>query len=71
MPPMTRSRASQPGDEANDLMASYYAQRAGGLLGGRQPVSSPIQAEGVNVFIAGDDGSTPGFVQASTPRALT
>lgn len=132
MPPMTRSRASQPGDEANDLMAAYYAQRAGAglivsegtyisplgkgyawtpgihtpaqvagwrkvthavhaagghifaqlwhvgrlshtsLLGGRQPVSSsPIQAEGVNVFIASDDGSTPGFVQASAPRALT
>ncbi|MDD7911670.1 alkene reductase [Pseudovibrio exalbescens] len=28
MPPMTRSRASQPGDVANDLMAQYYAQRA-------------------------------------------
>ena len=132
MPPMTRSRASQPGDEANDLMAAYYAQRAGAglivsegtyiaplgkgyawtpgihtpaqvdgwrkvtgavhaaggrifaqlwhvgrlshtsLLGGQQPVSSsPIQAQGVNVFIAGEDGSTPGFVQASVPRALT
>jgi N-ethylmaleimide reductase len=132
MPPMTRSRASQPGDEANDLMAAYYAQRAGAalivsegtyisplgkgyawtpgihtpaqvagwhkvtdavhaagghifaqlwhvgrlshtsLLGDQQPVSSsPIQAAGVKVFIAGDDGSTPGFVQASAPRALT
>ncbi len=132
MPPMTRSRASQPGDEANELMAAYYAQRAsaglivsegtyiaplgkgyawtpgihtpaqvagwrkvtdavhtaGGrifaqlwhvgrlshtsLLGGQSPVSSsPIQADGVNVFIAGDDGSTPGFVQASAPRALS
>ncbi len=132
MPSMTRSRASQPGDEANDLMAAYYAQRAGAglivgegtyvaplgkgyawtpgihtpaqvagwrkvtdavhaaggrifaqlwhvgrlshtsLLGGQQPVSSsPIQAEGVKVFIAGEDGSTPGFVQASAPRALT
>ncbi|WP_439671723.1 2,4-dienoyl-CoA reductase or related NADH-dependent reductase, Old Yellow Enzyme (OYE) family [Cupriavidus necator] len=132
MPPMTRSRASQPGDEANELMAAYYAQRAGAglivsegtyiaplgkgyawtpgihtpaqvagwrkvtdavhsvgghifaqlwhvgrlshasLLGGQQPVSSsPIQAQGVNVFIAGEDGSTPGFVQASAPRALT
>ncbi|MBB3119024.1 alkene reductase [Pseudoduganella violacea] len=132
MPPMTRSRASQPGDEANELMAAYYAQRAsaglivsegtniaplgkgyawtpgvhtpaqvagwrkvtdavhaaGGrifaqlwhvgrlshtsLLGGQQPVSSsPLQAKGVNVFIAGDDGSTPGFVQASEPRALS
>lgn len=28
MPPMTRSRASQPGDTANALMAEYYAQRA-------------------------------------------
>jgi len=28
MPPMTRSRASQPNDVANDLMAKYYAQRA-------------------------------------------
>ncbi|MGU7774362.1 alkene reductase [Burkholderia sp. MR1-5-21] len=132
MPPMTRSRASRPGDEANELMAAYYAQRAGAglivsegtyvaplgkgyawtpgihtpaqvsgwrkvtdavhaaggrivaqlwhvgrlshtsLLGGEQPVSSsPIQAEGVKVFIAGEDGSTPGFVQASAPRALT
>ncbi|KVX95742.1 alkene reductase [Burkholderia ubonensis] len=132
MPPMTRSRASQPGDVANDLMAAYYAQRASAglivgegtyiaplgkgyawtpgihapehvagwrkvtdavhaadgrifaqlwhvgrlshtsLLGGRQPVSSsPLQATGVNVFIAGEDGSTPGFVQASEPRALT
>lgn len=28
MPPMTRSRASQPGDVPNALMAAYYAQRA-------------------------------------------
>ena len=28
MPPMTRSRASQPGDVPNALMAEYYAQRA-------------------------------------------
>lgn len=28
MPPMTRSRSTQPGDIANDLMAIYYAQRA-------------------------------------------
>lgn len=32
MPPMTRSRASQPGDVANDIMATYYAQRAGAGL---------------------------------------
>lgn len=131
MPPMTRSRASQPGDEANDLMAQYYAQRAdaglivsegtyiaplgkgyawtpgihtapqvegwrkvtdavharGGrifaqlwhvgrlshtsLLGGQQPVSSSaLQAQGVNVFIAGEHDGVPGFIQASEPRAL-
>ncbi|MGL5336703.1 MAG: alkene reductase, partial [Enterovibrio sp.] len=29
---MTRSRASQPGDVANDMMATYYAQRAGAGL---------------------------------------
>lgn len=28
MPPMTRSRATQPADAANSLMATYYAQRA-------------------------------------------
>ncbi|MBO2600225.1 MULTISPECIES: alkene reductase [Shewanella] len=32
MPPMTRSRASQPGDVANEMMATYYAQRAGAGL---------------------------------------
>ncbi|RAO75024.1 alkene reductase [Dyella jiangningensis] len=130
MPPMTRSRASQPGDVPNELMAAYYAQRAsaglivsegtwisplgkgyawtpgihspaqvagwrkitqavhkaGGrifaqlwhvgrlshtsLLDGQAPVSSSaIQAEGVNVFVAESNG-TPGFVQASKPRAL-
>lgn len=131
MPPMTRSRASQPGDVPNALMAEYYAQRAGAglivsegtwvsplgkgyawtpgihtpaqvegwrkvtsavhaaggrifaqlwhvgrlshvsLLDGQAPVSSSaIQAQGVNVFVSGQDG-TPGFVQASQPRALT
>ena len=28
MPPMTRSRSTQPGDVPNNLMAEYYAQRA-------------------------------------------
>lgn len=131
MPPMTRSRASQPGDVPNALMAEYYAQRAGAglivsegtwispmgkgyawtpgihtpeqvagwrevtdavhaaggrmfaqlwhvgrlshtsLLGGQSPVSSSaLQAEGVNVFVAGSDGK-PGFMQASLPRALS
>ncbi|RZT39268.1 alkene reductase [Cupriavidus agavae] len=130
MPPMTRSRSSQPGDVPNALMAEYYAQRAGAglivsegtwisplgkgyawtpgictpeqvagwrkvtdavhaaggrifaqlwhvgrlshvsLLGGQAPVSSSaIQATGVNVFVADNDGK-PGFVQASMPRAL-
>jgi len=130
MPPMTRSRASQPGDVPNALMAAYYAQRAsaglivsegtwisplgkgyawtpgihtpaqidgwrgvtdavhaaGGtifaqlwhvgrlshtsLLDGQAPVSSSaLQAEGVKVFV--DTDGTPGFVQASMPRALS
>lgn len=29
LPPLTRSRSTQPGNIANDLMADYYAQRAG------------------------------------------
>ncbi len=33
LPPLTRSRSSQPGNIANNLMADYYSQRAGaGLL---------------------------------------
>ncbi|WP_159972392.1 alkene reductase [Pseudomonas sp. 8Z] len=29
LPPLTRSRSSQPGNIANDLMATYYQQRSG------------------------------------------
>ena len=29
LPPLTRSRSSQPGNIANDLMATYYRQRSG------------------------------------------
>jgi N-ethylmaleimide reductase len=28
LPPLTRSRSTQPGNIPNDLMATYYAQRA-------------------------------------------
>ncbi len=43
MPPMTRSRASQPGDVANDMMADYYAQRAAaGLIVAEGTQISPI-----------------------------
>ena len=28
MPPLTRSRSTQPGNIPNELMAEYYAQRA-------------------------------------------
>ena len=43
MPPMTRSRASQPGDVANELMAEYYAQRAGaGLIVAEGTWISPL-----------------------------
>ncbi|WP_176508076.1 MULTISPECIES: alkene reductase [Pseudomonas] len=96
MPPMTRSRAAQPGDVPTALMAEYYAQRASaGLIvsegtwiaplgkgyartpgihtqaqiDGWRLVTEAVQAEGVNVFIDNADG-TPGFVQASQPRAL-
>lgn len=43
MHPMTRSRASQPGDVANAMMASYYAQRAeAGLIISEAPKSTPF-----------------------------
>lgn len=43
MPPMTRSRAAQPGDVATDLMATYYAQRASaGLIVSEGTQISPL-----------------------------
>lgn len=43
MPPMTRSRATQPGDIANELMATYYAQRASaGLIVSEGTQISPM-----------------------------
>ena len=43
MPPMTRSRATQPGDVANQMMASYYAQRASaGLIVSEGTQISPM-----------------------------
>ncbi len=43
MPPMTRSRSSQPGDIPNPLMASYYAQRAqAGLIISEGTQVSPL-----------------------------
>ncbi|MDO6762654.1 alkene reductase [Agarivorans sp. 1_MG-2023] len=43
MPPMTRSRASQPGDVANEMMATYYAQRASaGLIVSEGTQISPM-----------------------------
>ncbi len=53
MPPMTRSRASQPGDVANDIMATYYAQRASAGL---------IVAEGTQISPMGKGYAwTPGI----------
>lgn len=53
MPPMTRSRASQPGNVANDMMATYYAQRAGAGL---------IVAEGTQISEMGQGYAwTPGI----------
>ncbi|EGA71396.1 N-ethylmaleimide reductase [Vibrio sinaloensis DSM 21326] len=56
MPPMTRSRASQPGNVANDIMATYYAQRAGAGL---------IVAEGTQISAMGQGYAwTPGIYTA-------
>ncbi|WP_375749086.1 alkene reductase [Vibrio sp. HN007] len=53
MPPMTRSRASQPGNVANDMMAKYYAQRASAGL---------IVAEGTQISEMGQGYAwTPGI----------
>ncbi|GAL17070.1 2,4-dienoyl-CoA reductase [Vibrio maritimus] len=53
MPPMTRSRASQPGNAANDMMAEYYAQRASAGL---------IVAEGTQISPMGQGYAwTPGI----------
>ncbi len=42
MPPMTRSRATQPNDVANGIMAKYYAQRAtAGLIVGEGTQIAP------------------------------
>ncbi|MEI6894985.1 MAG: alkene reductase [Colwellia sp.] len=53
MPPMTRSRASQPGNLANTMMAKYYAQRASAGL---------IIAEGTQISPLGQGYAwTPGI----------
>ncbi|MFT5790480.1 MAG: N-ethylmaleimide reductase [Shewanella sp.] len=53
MPPMTRSRASQPGNVANQMMADYYAQRASAGL---------IVAEGTQISAMGQGYAwTPGI----------
>ncbi|MDG3086380.1 alkene reductase [Vibrio hannami] len=53
MPPMTRSRASQPGNTANNMMAEYYAQRASAGL---------IVAEGTQISEMGQGYAwTPGI----------
>ena len=53
MPPMTRSRATQPGNSANEMMAAYYAQRASAGL---------IVAEGTQISPMGQGYAwTPGI----------
>lgn len=53
MPPMTRSRASHPGNSANALMAEYYGQRASAGL---------IVAEGTQISPMGQGYAwTPGI----------
>ena len=56
LPPMTRSRASQPGNVANELMAEYYAQRASSGL---------MVAEGTQISELGQGYAwTPGIYTA-------
>ena len=53
MPPMTRSRSTQPGDVPNTLMAEYYAQRASAGL---------IVSEGTQISALGKGYAwTPGI----------
>ncbi|PKG76716.1 alkene reductase [Shewanella sp. GutCb] len=60
MPPMTRSRASQPGNVANQMMAEYYAQRASAGL---------IVAEGTQISANGQGYAwTPGIY---SPEQIT
>lgn len=46
MAPMTRSRATQPGDIPNELMAEYYAQRASAGIIITEATQISIQAKG-------------------------
>jgi len=46
MAPMTRSRASQPGDIPNDLMATYYGQRASAGLIISEATQVSLQGQG-------------------------
>ena len=56
LPPMTRSRSSQPGNIANELMAEYYAQRASAGF---------IVAEGTQISEIGQGYAwTPGIYTA-------
>jgi len=53
MPPMTRSRSTQPGNVANQIMAEYYAQRASAGL---------IVSEGTQISAQGQGYAwTPGI----------
>ncbi|MDG3087464.1 alkene reductase [Vibrio hannami] len=53
LPPMTRSRATQPGNIANEMMATYYAQRASAGL---------VIAEGTQISQLGQGYAfTPGI----------
>ena len=57
MPPMTRSRATQPGNEANEIMAEYYSQRTGAGL---------IVSEGTQISALGQGYAwTPGIYSAA------
>ncbi len=54
LPPLTRSRSSQPGNIANDLMATYYRQTPGihspEQIQGWRKVTDAVHAEGGVIF---------------------
>lgn len=54
--PMTRSRSTQPGDVPNDMMAKYYAQRAGAGLVITEASQISVQGKGYSY--------TPGIYSA-------
>ncbi|VTM29451.1 FAD/FMN-binding oxidoreductase [Klebsiella pneumoniae] len=62
LPPLTRQRSTQPGNAANELMATYYQQRAGAGL---------LISEGTQIEPRGEGYAwTPGIYSPGPGRGL-